>query len=222
MENKDNPISASLISSGPSPMSNLGVSSSLPDSKPMWLRKIYAWDTMLVQNSNRRLAANKFNIFVRIYSRIFSPLDNLFTFLILLPIAIQTHDYHVLVSYLGALSLGTVIFFSLKNTICRHRPYLKSQDIKSLDKHTSQYCFPSGHAFFTMLIGTFLCIELGWPWWAYIIMLLIVGGTGLSRIFMGVHYPTDVIFGFIFALLSNWIYFTLIKTLYITFIYAVF
>jgi len=222
MEPINDPTSSSTISSCPISNSLPENESIIADSKPPWLRKVYKWDTGIVQRCNSKIVGKDFSIFIRIYSRVFSPLDNLFTFLILLPIAIITHDYHVLASYLGALSLGTVIFFGLKNTICRHRPYLKAQNIQSLDKHTSQYCFPSGHAFFTMLIGTFLCIELSWPVWAYLIMFLIVGLTGLSRIFMGVHYPTDVIFGFIFALLSNWLYFILIKTYYITIFYAVF
>ncbi len=67
----------------------------------------------------------------------------------------------------------------------------------------SSFSFPSGHALFaTALYGSFLIIATrglsGWarlPW--IILAVLVVLAIGASRIFLGVHYPSDVLAGFL-------------------------
>ena len=59
--------------------------------------------------------------------------------------------------------------------------------------------FPSGHAafFFAMSFAIF-AIDRKWGWWFFILSTL----NGLARVFVGVHYPLDIIGGFLIALVS--------------------
>jgi undecaprenyl-diphosphatase len=111
-------------------------------------------------------------------------------------------------SVLSSLAVSTV----LKIAIGRNRP-----DIVTHEALTFTASFPSGHAFLstvTMLsIAGFvglaskrtdiarLCIVLAW------VMIVLIG---LSRLYLGVHWPTDVIGGWLLgvawaSLVTAWI-----------------
>lgn len=92
---------------------------------------------------------------------------------------------------LTAYALELSLYLVLKNTIKRPRP--KNLDgLNALIKPSDTFSFPSGHtagAFVYATIVSFFVVPLA-PI-AFFIAICI----GLSRVLLGVHYPTDIVAG---------------------------
>lgn len=90
--------------------------------------------------------------------------------------------------------------FALKNIVKRPRPYAALSDIDARDRgHQGDdvfdpHSFPSGHTSSAFVIATSL--SLSYPQW-YVIVPSMTWATamGLTRIWHGVHYPSDVLVG---------------------------
>ena len=93
----------------------------------------------------------------------------------------------------------------IKALVALPRPYQAFSSVIGIlpDKGFS---FPSGHALNGMLYWGFLArfIRNRWVTTISILFILLIG---LSRIYLGVHYPTDVLGGYIIGLGSLWIFF---------------
>ena len=111
-----------------------------------------------------------------------------------------------------ALVLGLIVCnITLKPQVQRIRPYDFQQEyfqvtIQLLTEQMHDYSFPSGHTIASFEAATVLLINdkrLGIP--AMILAVLIA----FSRLYLYVHYPTDVIFsivaGILFAFIGNWL-----------------
>jgi undecaprenyl-diphosphatase len=88
----------------------------------------------------------------------------------------------------------------LKNTVCRLRP-THNPDIMSLvhivnDYRGGQYGFPSAHACNTFGMAIFLYSVLRPKRWGVTVVLFAWAAVmSYSRIYLGVHYPSDILCG---------------------------
>ncbi|MCB2296912.1 phosphatase PAP2 family protein [Clostridium tagluense] len=94
----------------------------------------------------------------------------------------------------------------LKNTVKRYRP----MEIRLIDAHG--YSFPSGHSSISTAIGLVLIYfilkriknkKIAYTLSALIFTYLIL--VGISRVYLGVHYPTDVLGGWAIAIIWSYI-----------------
>ncbi len=75
------------------------------------------------------------------------------------------------------------------------RPYWVSADVVPLELQDS-FGFPSAHAQLAISMWGFIALRLGGPWAAFAAAAVVVA-VGISRIALGVHYPVDVLGGWL-------------------------
>ena len=101
-------------------------------------------------------------------------------------------------------------FPMIKNIVLRIRPYMAhperiealtvvQEDADPLDIIQQGYSFPSGHSANSVAMYGSIAREIRkkWMWWLAVIVPLLIG---LSRFVVGVHYPTDVLAGWLVGL----------------------
>lgn len=118
---------------------------------------------------------------------------------ILLPLALWLRNRPSLAVFAGlSLWLAEAAQWLLKVAYGRPRPQLWPSDV-----HVSGLSFPSGHATAAAALAAVM-IVLVWPtrwrWLALGAGSVYAALMGLSRVVLGVHYPTDVIAGDLTAL----------------------
>lgn len=93
-----------------------------------------------------------------------------------------------------------VINTGIKEFVKAPRP-IGTDGLESLRVSTATgYSFPSGHTQTATTFWTSLIIIFRKKW-IYILSSIMILGVGLSRLYLGVHWPIDVIFGWIFGIL---------------------
>ncbi len=87
--------------------------------------------------------------------------------------------------------LSAVSAYIIKNLVARPRPAVDATAVTSGS-------MPSGHAVFAFMAATVISWKLkGTRWWFYLLALIV----GISRLVLGVHYPSDVLVGAVIGVL---------------------
>ena len=101
------------------------------------------------------------------------------------------------ISLLISLIIGLVVCnLTLKPLVARIRPYDANGFTGLLIKPLSDYSFPSGHTFASFEMGA--CVYAFHKKWG-VFALVIATIIGFSRLYLYVHYPTDVLTGVLFG-----------------------
>ena len=110
--------------------------------------------------------------------------------------------FHMLVFLLLATGSGVLITLALKQAVDRPRP-----DIVPHLSHVATSSFPSGHSMLSAVVyltlGSLLAASINrrslkFDVLAIAVLLSLI--VGISRVYLGVHYPTDVLAGWIAGL----------------------
>ncbi len=109
----------------------------------------------------------------------------------------------------GSLAVNTVIAEGLKYAVNRERPYEKYPLlIHPYDATEKGQSFPSGHTSEAFAMAASLSIECK-KWYVVLPAYTYATAVGYSRLYLGEHYPTDVLAGAAIgvgsAYLSNWL-----------------
>ena len=91
---------------------------------------------------------------------------------------------------------GVVLSYGLKSVFGKARPALWESAIKD-----PSFSYPSGHALGSTVLYGFLAylIATRYPQFSllvYTVAVCLIGAIGLSRLYLGVHWPTDIIGGY--------------------------
>lgn len=107
---------------------------------------------------------------------------------------------------IGIMTLGALVFSTiigegiLKHLIRRSRPFLEVPSIHLLIAKPLSYSFPSGHTAAAFAAAGILATMLK-KYRAYVIALALL--IAFSRMYLFVHYPTDIIGGIIVGLICS-------------------
>lgn len=101
----------------------------------------------------------------------------------------------VLISYVLVFIVGQ---YGLKDLIARARPCQIDQTIELLVKRPSSYSCPSTHSAWAFAAATAIFMYFRKPG---IVVLLIAALIGFSRMYLFVHFPTDVLFGAVLGII---------------------
>lgn len=96
-------------------------------------------------------------------------------------------------------SFSLAVYKVIKRVVPRHRPFIDCPGVRLYARALDESSFPSGHTMFATGFSTLLCTyvpELAWILWPF------TGLVALSRVMLGLHYPSDVAMG----MLLGWVF----------------
>ena len=100
--------------------------------------------------------------------------------------------------------------FFLKPLFARPRPCDINTSITMLVARPHGHSFPSGHTCAAFAAGVVWACTLPQRW-ARVCAVILAVCMGLSRLYVGVHYPCDVLVGAVVGSLSAWVVLTLAR-----------
>jgi undecaprenyl-diphosphatase len=91
--------------------------------------------------------------------------------------------------------------FALKPLFDSDRPFVLDPAITVIDAKPTTPAFPSGHAAMAVagaVAGSRMLPWSAWAWWPLAVIIAV------SRVYLGVHWPSDVLGGAILGLATAW------------------
>lgn len=141
----------------------------------------------------RRLVGNFFASISRLGDGIFW-----YAVIGLLPIIYGQQALDAAIRMVVSGTLGIIVYKLLKTTTARPRPFAASPQIWRQTRPLDEYSFPSGHSLHSAsfaIIATYHYPELGWILVPFATLVM------LSRVVLGLHYPSDVVAGLVLGTL---------------------
>jgi len=163
----------------------------MPYRLALYRNRLLAWDSALCISVNKTSHYRAVRIFFRLISRLG---DGVFWYTVMLGIMLTKGEssYLPVLHMAGAGLTGTLIYKWIKGKTLRPRPYEVHQDIWLTGRPLDRFSFPSGH---TLHAVAFCAVGLFYYPQLAALLLSFTLLVGLSRVVLGLHYPSDVIAG---------------------------
>lgn len=140
-----------------------------------------------------------------------SMLGNEEFYMLIMPSLYWCFDSVVGIRVAVMLLLSNAFGSTFKTLMFQPRPYWVSTDVKAWSSETS-FGIPSGHAFHAAAVWGMLAANMRHRW-GKIVLFVIIFLIGFSRIYLGMHFISDVLLGWLLGALLVWAYLKLEKPL---------
>jgi membrane-associated phospholipid phosphatase len=135
--------------------------------------------------------------------RFFSYLGNEEFFLLILPLIYWSVDSALGLRVAFILVTSNLFNYIVKLIFAGPRPYWISSHVRALWTTEVSFGIPSNHAQTAVSVwGTFAAY--GRRTWIWVVCITIIFLIGFSRIYLGVHFPHDVILGWLLGAITLW------------------
>lgn len=158
-----------------------------------------AFDNFFINLINKKIRNRFFDFFFYYFTNLGGLISLVSLTLILL--LFPGDRYRYLGIQLGmTLVLSGIIVQLLKRIFTRNRPYWILDNLNTYGLDLSDYSFPSGHSAASFSVAMILALNI--PKYAFVFLILAFL-IAVSRIYLAVHYPTDVTAGIIIGIISS-------------------
>lgn len=122
-------------------------------------------------------------------------------YLYMLPLLLWCVDYRTAVRLLPIFALTLFLNTTIKEWLGHPRPF--QMDDRVWSDGELGYGLPSGHAQLVVVFWGVIASWVATPWF-WMLSLAIMFFMGLSRVYLGVHFPSDVIAGWALGAMTLW------------------
>jgi undecaprenyl-diphosphatase len=162
---------------------------------------------------NHQLCNHALDVFIPIFTKHTDDffLLGLSILLLICSVVLKKEKLQRISTYLILSSIiSGILFISIKFCSGELRPFLVLENVRQLISTGSPLTFPSGHTTSAFAFATTICMtykikiknfSFNSAWVVYPIAIFM----GISRIYVGVHYPFDVLIGAIIGTLTSYI-----------------
>lgn len=167
------------------------------------LETIHRWDVFTFQWI---MSAGMHRALVRLARVVSMTGDGWPYFLVLIPLYLLGYEVTTFVIVGGtAFAIERLVYFIAKRSFKRRRPGRVVSGYQSHIDASDEFSFPSGHTSAAFLMVSLLVLFYGPAFAAFYLWAVFIG---LSRIILGVHFPTDILVGSMMGAGIGWSVYT--------------